>query len=255
MKQRWTALIFDGFTWTNLGSIFKFLKLLGVLWQEWRCGVCSLNFGLQLEHFHLNCFECFFVELKSILPIVCSGEAVYWRHQLQSNISLWNDWCYSSSHKVDRPFLVFCHLDCLHCLCWNLVAGVRVCLTTVVVIVVGGTNCVVLALVFLSFELTTLISIVAWLFAVVTIFLGYLRFGFLACCVTVIIWSSSGDSVPATSNAILSCETICSYVPFSKCTWISNFFKWGGILATMNCSRIAWASTPNAYFASFCSYF
>ena len=35
--------------------------------------------------------------------------------------------------------------------------------------------------------------------------------------------------------------------------WFIDFFRCGGILAYMNCSMIAWASTPNAPFANFWS--
>ena len=40
---------------------------------------------------------------------------------------------------------------------------------------------------------------------------------------------------------------------FFKIAWLINFFRWGGILAFMNCSMIAGAATPNASFESFWS--
>ena len=71
---------------------------------------------------------------------------------------------------VDRSrfsaFLVIC-IDCDGFI-GNLFVGVRICLTTVFVVVVfAGTLCVVLASVFLSLELRGLLSIVTWFFAVV----------------------------------------------------------------------------------------
>ena len=69
----------------------------------------------------------------------------------------------------------------------HLIVGVRVCLNTViVVVVVAGTIRVVLGLVFFSFALTALVSKVTWLFAVVTswfeffwiLLSGFLRYNF-----------------------------------------------------------------------------
>ena len=53
-----------------------------------------------------------------------------------------------------------------------LAVGVRVCLTTVVVIFIARTNFVALRVVFFSFEMTAQISVVTWLFAMVTCRLG-----------------------------------------------------------------------------------
>ena len=56
----------------------------------------------------------------------------------------------------------------------NPIVGVRVFLTSVIVVVViAGPTRVVLALVLLVFELTALVSIVTWLFAVVTSWFGF----------------------------------------------------------------------------------
>ena len=109
-------------------------------------------------------------------------------------------------------------------------------------------------LVFFSFQLTAVVSVVIWLFTVVASWFGFF-FGFccVACCVTVFICSSSGASKPFSFNSLSKCDTICSYVPFSKCAWLIDFFRWGGILAYMNCSIIAWVATPNASFANFWS--
>ena len=57
--------------------------------------------------------------------------------------------------------------------CNFVIVGVRVCLGTS--IVVGGTICIISRLVFLSFELTALISIVTWLFAMVARWFGLSR--------------------------------------------------------------------------------
>ena len=63
---------------------------------------------------------------------------------------------------------------------WYFMVGVGVCLgTTIVVFVICGTICIVLGLVFLSFELTALISIVTWFFAMVASWFGL--FGVLLC--------------------------------------------------------------------------
>ena len=72
-------------------------------------------------------------------------------------------------------------------------------------------------------------------------------------CVTVFIWVSSGYSKLLSSNSLLRCVTVCSYVPFSKRAWFIDFFRCGGILAYMSWSMIAWAATPNASFANFWS--
>ena len=84
---------------------------------------------------------------------------------------------------------------------------------------------------------------------------GFSGFCCVACCVTVFIRSWSAASKPWSSNSFLRCDTICSCVLFSKCASLINFFRWGGILAYMNCSMIVWATTPNASFGSFWSSF
>ena len=54
--------------------------------------------------------------------------------------------------------------------------GVRTCLgTTIVIFVICSNICIILDLVFLSFELTALISIVTWLFAMVACWFGLFR--------------------------------------------------------------------------------
>ena len=61
--------------------------------------------------------------------------------------------------------------------------------------------------------------------------LGLLEFCCGPCCVTVFMGISSGASKPSNSNSLSRCDTICSYVPFSKCAWLIDFFRCGGILA------------------------
>ena len=68
---------------------------------------------------------------------------------------------------VDRswfPVFLVVSIDCVG-IFRNFIVGVRVCLTPI--IVVAGTIPVVLGLVSLSFELTALVSIMTWPFAVV----------------------------------------------------------------------------------------
>ena len=131
------------------------------------------------------------------------------------------------------------------------IVGVRVCLTTIIVVVIVTTIRVISGLVFFSCELTALVSIVTWLFAVVASWFGL--FWVLLCglmphsCYMLFIWGFQTIQF----QLLYRCDAICSYVPFSKCAWLIDFFKWGGILAYMKCSMIAWAGTPNASFPSF----
>ena len=83
----------------------------------------------------------------------------------------------------------------------NLIVGVRKCLTTVIVVVVVGSNRVVLLLVFLWFQLTALVSMVTWRFAMVACWLWFFSgFCCVTCCFTVFLRSSSGASKQFTSN-------------------------------------------------------
>ena len=113
--------------------------------------------------------------------------------------------------------------------CNFVVVGVRVCLCTSIVVV--GTICIISRLVFLSFELTALILIVTWFLQWWHVGLGLLEFCCGACCVTVFTGISCGASKPFNSNSLSRCDTMCSYVPFSKCAWLIDFFRWGGTLA------------------------
>ena len=55
----------------------------------------------------------------------------------------------------------------------NFEVGVRICLTTIVIVVITSTIRVNLSLVFFSFEVTALPSIVTWLFSVVASWFGF----------------------------------------------------------------------------------
>ena len=69
---------------------------------------------------------------------------------------------------------------------------------------------------------------------------------------TRVLWEfGSGHSKLFNSNTVSRCGTIFSYVPFSKCAWLIDFFRWGGVLAYAKCSMIDGAATPNAPSASF----
>ena len=73
------------------GSLdFSFVSGLSHAGPEWRRGVFSLKFGLQLWHSYLSCFEHYFAGFVSVLPVVYFVEAVYSLHLLQDSISLWS---------------------------------------------------------------------------------------------------------------------------------------------------------------------
>ena len=83
--------------------------------------------------------------------------------------------------------------------------------------------------------------------------LGFSGFWCVTCCVTVFICSSSGAFKPFSSKSLSRYDTIKLHVQFSKGAWFIDFFRWGGILAYLNCSMIAWATASSASFASFWS--
>ena len=91
-------------TTSGIGGSFdiSFVSGLSHAAPEWRRGVVSLKFGLQLGHSHLSCFVLFFARLGSVLVVVDSGEAVYLLRLLQGSISLWSGWFYYRSHRVGR---------------------------------------------------------------------------------------------------------------------------------------------------------
>ena len=68
---------------------------------------------------------------------------------------------------------LFIYIVSFGIVCNFVVVGVRVCLGASIVVV--GTICVISCLVFLSFELTTLISIVTWLSTMVARWSGLVR--------------------------------------------------------------------------------
>ena len=94
-----------------------------------------------------------------------------------------------------------------------------------------GTVGLISGLVFFSFELTALILIVTWFFTMVARWFGLvwvLLWGLLRHSVYGhFIWSFQTIEFQLLSR----CDTICSYVPFSKCAGFIDFFRWGGILA------------------------
>ena len=93
--------------------------------------------------------------------------AVCLLHWHQNSISLWSGWFCQRSHRVSRHFSasVIWVLSVVGiAIIGILVVSVRVCLTTVALIVIASTIFVVFSLVSLSFELTALISVMAWFF-------------------------------------------------------------------------------------------
>ena len=107
----------------------------------------------------------------------------------------------------------------------NFIVGVDVCLTTIIFVVIVSTIRFVLGLVFLSFELTALVSILAWLFAVVASWFGFFWVLLRGLLRHKLICSSSGASKPFISHSLSRCHTICSYVLFSKFAWLINLFR------------------------------
>ena len=155
---------------------------------EWICGVLSLKLRLQPGDFQLCWSVCLFVVMDFVPSVFYSVKVVYLLSWLQKSISLWSGSFWHCSHRVGRQFLI----SVISVVCSVgfaltesfVVVGIRVCLTTVIktIVVVTGTNCVSVILVFLFLELTTLVLVVARLFAMMTCRFGFLRicfFGFL----------------------------------------------------------------------------
>ena len=154
--------------------------------------------------------------------------------------------------SVDRSrfsvFLVTCFV------CVRIVGivfvGVRVCLTTVIVIVIiAGINCVVLDLVLLLFELMALLSVLAFCSG------GNLTWVFLDFVLSLVVsqnFSTAHLELPSFSILIpFQGVTQSVEMPFSECVSVIDFFRLRSILAFMNCSMITIAATPNASFAVF----
>ena len=180
-KLHWFVIVSSGCCQTTSGFGWSFgLSVVSGLSNaapEWRRGVSSLNLGLQLEHSYLNCFGLLSVGLDLVLPVVYSGSQslrcvcseVLFLCGMVSSTTAFTGW-------VDRPrssvslilFIVGAGLV------RNLIVGVRVCLTTIIIIIViVSTIPVVSGLVFFSFELTALISKETWLFAVLASWFGF----------------------------------------------------------------------------------
>ena len=77
-------------TTSGIGRILdiSFVYCLSHAAPEWRRGVGSLKFGLQLGHSRLSYFEHFSADLGFVLPVVYSVEAVCLLRLLQGRISL-----------------------------------------------------------------------------------------------------------------------------------------------------------------------
>ena len=102
--------------------------------------------------------RCVCSKVASLCGVVCSATCLTgWKDRSRSSVSL---------------IICIVRLVCD----WCFMVGVRVCLgTAIAVFVICSTICVVLDLVFLSFELTALISILTWLFAMVACWFGFFR--------------------------------------------------------------------------------
>ena len=105
-KLSWFVTISVGCcqTTSEIGGclVISFVSGLSRASPEWRLGVVSLKFGLQLRHSRLSYFEHFSVELGFVLPVVSSVEAVCLLRLLQGSFSLWSGWFYHMSHRVGR---------------------------------------------------------------------------------------------------------------------------------------------------------
>ena len=93
-RLSWSLMVSVGCcqTTSGIGGSFvnSFNSDLSHADPDWKRGVASLKFELQLGYSHLSCFAHFFVGLGFVLPVVYSGEAVCLLRLLQSNISLWS---------------------------------------------------------------------------------------------------------------------------------------------------------------------
>ena len=150
-------------TTLGIGGIFGISSVSGLSHAapEWKRGISSLKFGLQLEHSHLSRFGHFSIGLGFVLPVVYFGEAACSLRLLQNNISV--EWLVSpqvSKKLIDRPrasdFLII-SIVCVG-IVGNFFVEVRVFLTTtIIIVVIVSTIRVISGLVFFSFELAALI--------------------------------------------------------------------------------------------------
>ena len=169
LKLSWSVRISVGCcqTTSGIGGSFDiaFVSGLSHAAPEWRRGIFSVKFGLQLGLSHLSCFVHCFAGLGFVLLVVDSGEVVYLQRLLQGSISLWSGWlttCFAGWEDRSRsPVSLIVYIVCPG-IVWNFGFGVRFCLGTIIVIV--GTIRFISGLVFFSFELTALILIVIWFF-------------------------------------------------------------------------------------------
>ena len=131
---------------------------------------------------------------------------------------------------VDRSRTSFSLNICNVCvgIVGKFIVGVRVCLrTTIVIVVIVGTIRVISGWVSFSFELTPLVSLVSWFLQWWKVGLGFSEFSCVGCCVTFFICKLLGAFKPFNSISFSRCDPICSYVPFSKCAWLVDLFRWG----------------------------
>ena len=132
------------------------------------------------------------------------------------------------------------------------VVRVRVCLTTVVVFVfIISTNFAGFTRVFFAFELTSWCAVVIFFPQWWHVGLVFSGFAWVACCVAVFIYSSSGAFRPFSNYSSWRSDTFRSSVSFFKCAWFIDFFRCRSILTYMNCPQISRASTPKWSIASF----
>ena len=216
------------------GSINLVVFCLSVAAPEWRRGIFSLNFGLQLEELRWSHFGWLSLGFDSVSPIFCAGEAVEWLHWLQSNNSLWNGLFFDTSHRVFSFLLALL----LFLLLLLLFVVIIIIVDVAIRVRVFGVNFFCFQEYFDCFQFvpanfstsnTDLCNVLVLCSGAVG--LGLPTLVFVCCWLTVFICSSALASKPFNSNSFSRCVTICSYVPFSKWAWFNDIFRCAGILA------------------------
>ena len=137
----------------------------------------------------------------------------------------------------------------------NFNVGVWVCLTTFIIVAIAGIIRVVLILVFVAIELTGMVSMVTWFFAVVASWFGYLcvfscgllRHSFYL----QLIWSFQSIQIRFFFK-MLHNLFICVFLQMRL---TKRFFHLGRHFGIYELLNVAWAATPNASFASLWSSF
>ena len=81
--------------------------------------------------------------------------------------------------------------------------------------------------------------------------IGYLRPCFCGMLRKSVDLNFQGTSEPLNTSSVWSCDTDCSYVPFTNWARFLKFFRCRCILAYMKCSILAAAATSNASIAKF----